>query len=665
MKIVYSFAFIFLLGTSAFSQSYFGDSQNQIRVSASSEIQDAANTLSNKGLDADEMEIARFLNQAGFGYTRDYVQNFKTAYSFESWIDEQLDIPETLLTEQMWHNWDRILERHEDKFNKHLANILIYRQMSASQIDQDSIAPPLSVDEVEEERERYLENIFGPYALHFNNVWWEEMLTSEAQLRQRMAYALSQIFVISSNSLLGDEAEALTSFYDILLRHAFGNFRDLLEEVTYSPAMAFYLSHLNNPKAIPEQNIHPDENYAREVMQLFTIGLYELNKDGTRKQDSAGNDIPTYNNNDIKEMARVFTGLGPGELDRRMYEAGQIDWTDEAYFGLDLYAMSKEDPLIMYQEWHDIGAKSLLNGLEIPANQAGNTDIGMALDYLFNHPNTGPFICRQLIQRFVTSNPSPSYIDRVASIFNNDGTGTRGNLGAVIKAILLDPEARECHYIQEPGYGKLSEPLLRHIFLSKMATLVPFFYYEDISFTSYDSAGIVVTLVEEFGDDISDIIDYWHNGYESFENLRQYTLMSPTVFNFYLPDHQPVGDIQAAGLVAPEYKIHDSSSSVNYLNTIFNGVGNPWWNNLWWNYHDRFTQINPKYNRYTEIFENKGIEAFIHHLDIEFTYGNMSDELREILRQFNRDVPNWVENEQIAKYLIYLTMISPDYTVNK
>lgn len=648
------------------AQQYFNADNNQnISITSSPALSEteAFNTMNGKGLDGKLMEASRFLSQASFGMRFEEVKRVADI-GFEAWMDEQMAVPPSYLTEEMWYNWQRILDAHEESFTDYLAEIILYRQMSASEIKPDSIAPPLTEEEVREERLFYIDDIFGPTGLHFNNAWWERVMIGEDQLRQRVAYALSQILVVSSNSDLGNEAEALCYYYDILLEHAFGNFRDLLEDVTLSPAMGFYLSHLNNPKAIPEESIHPDENYAREVMQLFTIGLYELNIDGSRKKDAQGNDIPTYNNTDIKEMARIFTGLGPSQLDQRMYEAGDITWTDEAYFGLDFYVMSKEDPLIMYQEWHDEGEKSLMDGLEIPAGQDGMTDIGMALDFLFNHDNTGPFISRQLIQRLVKSNPSPQYIERVARIFNNNGRGERGDLASVVKAILLDPEARECEDMMDPFNGKMAEPLLRRSFLSRMADLMPYLYYEYYTISSYDSAGVSLEVYEEYLDPEETELDYWNNGYEDYDRYKQFMLMSPTVFNFYLPDHQPVGEIAANGLVAPEFKIHDTSTAINYLNGIWDYVGNPWWNYIWWNWEDRFTQMQPSYDRYLEVYYD-GIESFIHHLDIEFTSGQMRDDLKQTLRDFAEEVPEWVEDEMIAKYMIYLVMISPDFTIEK
>jgi len=655
-----------LYATLAHGQSYLGAGNNEgITVTSSSAISgtEADNTINGSGLDGRLMEASRFLSQASFGARTEEMMRV-VDLGIESWIDAQFQMPVNLLTPEMWSNWDRILEMRESLFNNYLADIIMYRQMAASAVDPDSIVPPLTQAEVNEEFEYYMEDVYGPYSLHFNNAWWHSILTQEDQLRQRVAFALSQIFVVSANSDLTDEAEALTYYYDILLQNAFGNFRELIEDITLSPAMGYYLSHLNNPKAVPEENIHPDENYAREIMQLFTIGLYELNPDGSRKLDSNGDFIPSYNNQDIKEMARVFTGLGPGALDQRMYEAGDIEWTDVPYFGLGLYAMNKQEPMVMYENWHDKESKSLLNGLEIPAGQSGMADINQALDFLFNHPNTGPFICRQLIQRLIKSNPTPDYISRVSSIFADNGNGVRGDMAAVIKAILLDEEARSCEAMMAWDNGKLSEPIIRQLNLTRLVELKPYMYYEEVTFDSYDSAGINRVLFEDYVDPETTPLDYWNNGFEVYDNLKQYALNAPTVFNFYLPDHQPVGALIDNDLYGPEYKIHDTSTAINYLNTVWHMVGNPWWNYIWYNWQERFTQFEPRYERYEELYR-EDLEKLIHQLDIEFTHGLMSEELKQTIRQFVADKPDWVEDFRITKFIIYLVMISPDYTVKK
>lgn len=648
------------------SQEYLNwDNGQHLKITTSDNFNNYSglNTMDESGLDAQLMEASRFLSQATFGMKyQDILQ--VSNLDFEAWIDHQMMLEPNYLNELMWENWDRILEDHPRGFGRYLAELITDRQIAARAIKADSIAPPLTNAEVESEREKYIQTIIGPYTLHFNNAWWHTILTAKDQLRQRVAYALSQILVVSSQSELANEAEALCYYYDLLLKNAFGNYRDLLLDISYSPAMGLYLSYLNNPKTDPESNVHPDENFARELMQLFTIGLYELNQDGTRKLDASGRFIPSYNNSDIKQLARVFTGLGPGGLDERMEANGEIPWTTKAYFGQSFHTISKQTPMKMYQEHHDIGEKNLLNNLHLPEGQHGDEDIRMVIDFLFNHPNVGPFICRQLIQRMIKSNPSPEYIERVANVFNDNGEGTRGDLAAVVKAILLDEEARSCADMQSFNNGKLKEPLMRHIIISRMSDMRAYRKYDEYSFTSYDSAGIIKRNIEEEIDPLTETVDYWNNGFQNNVLYNQYALMSPSVFNFYQPDHQPVGDISSEQLVAPEYKIHDTRTAISYLNGIWNYVGNPWYNNLWVIWQERFARIEPDYQRYAQQY-TWGLENYIHYLDIEFTNGKMSDHLRMTIRQFDEECPEWVSDEIKAKYIIYLVMISPDFTIDK
>jgi uncharacterized protein (DUF1800 family) len=196
-----------------------------------------------------------------------------------------------------------------------------------------------------------------------------------------------------------------TTYYDKLLKNSFGNFRTLIEDVTLDVAMGVYLSHLNNPKSDTSENIHPDENYAREVMQLFTIGLFELNLDGSYKLDSNNNRIPTYTQKEIKEFAKIFTGLG-------LSAVMENPWIDTAIFGVNFYYADFTKPMRMYDAFHEPGQKVLLNGRIIPEGQTGMKDIKDALDILYNHPNTGPFFAKQLIQRLIKSNPTPGYKER-------------------------------------------------------------------------------------------------------------------------------------------------------------------------------------------------------------------------------------------------------------
>ena len=295
------------------------------------------------------------------------------------------------------------------------------------------------------------------------STWWQQSITAPDQLRQRVAFALSEIFVVSENGALQNHADALASYYDALIDHAFGNFRSLLEAVTLHPAMGLYLNMLGNDKGSLITGLHANENYAREVQQLFSIGLNRLWPDGTLILNSQDNLVPTYGQNEIMGFASVFTGWN-------YYQASQTNgrlpsnWYPKANY---------TNPMVLVPPHHELGAKTVLDNVMLPpawGNQAvpsaandayGSQDLESAMNSIFQHQNVGPFIGRQLIQRLVTSNPSRGYVYRVAQVFNDDGTGVRGNLEAVIRTILLDYEARSPEMISQPTYGKQREPLLR------------------------------------------------------------------------------------------------------------------------------------------------------------------------------------------------------------
>lgn len=302
-----------------------------------------------------------------------------------------------------------------------------------------------------------------PSTLWFNT-WWQQSVTAPDQLRQRVAFALSEIFVISENGTLENNADTLASYYDMLLDHAFGNYRSLLESVTLHPAMGIYLGMQGNNAGSIITGIHADENYAREVNQLFSIGLNRHWPDGTLILNSQDNLVPTYNQNVVEGFASVFTGWN-------FYQTNQAN----GRLPVSWYAPANyTNSMVLVPTHHELGTKLLLDNVVLPpawGNQANpaytnfdiycSQDLESALDVIFNNQNVGPFISRQLIQRLVTSNPSRDYVYRVAQVFNDDGTGVRGNLEAVVRAILLDYEARSPDVITGPGYGKQREPLLR------------------------------------------------------------------------------------------------------------------------------------------------------------------------------------------------------------
>jgi uncharacterized protein (DUF1800 family) len=353
---------------------------------------------------------------------------------------------------------------------------------------------------------------------------WQQWLTEPGQLRARMSFALSEIFVIS-NVAPDLHTYALASYMDMLNRNAFGNYRQLLEEVTLHPAMGYYLNMIGSKKADPARGTHPNENYAREVMQLFSIGLYRLNPDGTRILDGQGQPVPTYDESVVKALAAAFTGWNFAGNDTS--KPGVFDPAKENWL----------EPLLPWEMWHDTGAKTLFDGITLPPGQGARKDMKDALDALFNHPNVGPFVGRQLIQRFVTSNPSPAYIARVAGAFANNGQGVRGDLRAVVRAVLLDPEARDLARAAEPGWGKQREPVIRFAnFLRAFKATSP---------SGRNRIG---------GLDSAD------------EGLGQSPLLAPSVFNFFSPNYRHPGALAAAGLVAPEFQITTETSMVGGLN---------------------------------------------------------------------------------------------------
>ena len=592
--ILYSFFSVVYLSAQSPYTDYIGAGHSQgISVKTSSDLvsQDwplvasGYKTLDGKGLEGRAAEVSRFLDHATFGATLEEIWSLQNK-TFSNWIDEQMVATRS----------DYTASTND-----------IFRYLYDYYLSQGKDSNELSS---------------SPGWSEFRYAWWKILQEGKDQLRQRMAYALSQILVISDNSDLSGQGFALSSYYDLLSKHAFGNYKNLLKDIALHPSMGFYLSHLNNPKAIPEENIHPDQNFAREIMQLFSIGLYQLNVDGTRKKDSQGKDIPTYTNNDIAELAKVFTGLGI---------SATIHPDDDLYFGRGIWESDMTKPMKMYPDWHEPGTKRLPNGQIIPAGQDGMKDIEDAIDFLFNHSNTAPFISRQLIQRFTSSNPTREYIARVANVFNNDGTGTRGNMAAVIKAILLDVEARDCESVNDIHGGKLLEPILRY--------------------TKFVRA-IGVKAENEYA---------FNNGYRAQSRFFQHPLSSPNVFNFYLPDYKPNGMLTDAGLVAPEFQIYNSLSAIDYPNLVHEWV---YWDYVFENWSG------PDFNSYPQLTKLLGAanndETLINEIDLLFTHGEMSPETRKIilesLKGTRLSAHGLADRISLA---LYLALISPDFVIKK
>jgi len=414
-----------------------------------------------------EAEAFQLLNQASFGATAADVQAV-IDLGIEGWIDDQMSKPASL---QLPH--------------------------------LESLPVPQFLFELHQDRV---------------DVWFRNAVTGEDQLRQRVAFALSEILVVSQLGALSNYPYMVSDYYDTLARHAFGNYRELMEAVTLHPAMGIYLSMLGNEKPNEALNIRPDENYARELMQLFSIGLVELNADGSIVQDGGGQPVPTYDQAVIEGFAHVFTGW---------HFAGFANFENARPT-----AFNRTQPMQLYPDFHDTGEKLLLDGVVLPANQSGEEDLADALDNLFEHPNVGPFIAIRLIQRLVTSNPSPGYVERVAAVFDDNGFGVRGDLGATVRAILLDEEARPDLPMEIDG--KLKEPLIRLTQLWR-------------AFDARSESGRMQLF----------------NGLPAYVILGQGPLQAPSVFNFFSPFYAPPGEIRNSSLVAPEFGI-----ATEYGNTL-------------------------------------------------------------------------------------------------
>ncbi len=463
--------------------------------------------------------------------------------------------------------------------------------------------------------------------------WWNQVMNrsdTADSLRQRVGFALSEIFVISDQfAPLDVRPVAMANYYDMLLKGAFGNYRDLLYSVGTHPCMGTYLSHLQNAKGRPAtataSATFADENFAREIMQLFSIGLWQLNPDGTRTLDAAGQPIPTYDNKTVAAMARVMTGFsfsGPKAVS--FYSAPE----------------NFIDPMRMWDAYHDLDSKVIISGpaasgITLPARTASKPDLGTAgladysaaIDALFQHPNTAPFFCKQLIQKLVTSNPTPQYVKRVADKFVNNGGGVRGDFKAVIKAILLDSEARDPR-LAGANFGKMKEPYLRSVNLAHaLGAVAP-------------SSNFPLTSL--------------------LDVHFQQPMSAPSVFNFFKPGYVPEGRIADAGLVAPEFQILNDVTSLAIPN-----------------YHLRALQYG--FNFYTpksqadlvmpqlaaELALAAEVPALLRRLDLILMGGSLPNVQHQLIREAVEGIPTTIANWQVerVRMAIYLIIASPDYAV--
>jgi len=531
-----------------------------------------------------EPEASRFLAQASYGADDSSIRDVQR-YNYAGWIQRQFAIPPR---------------------NAHQAYI---NSVSASGND--------------------------PNQSHVQHTFWKEAASAPDQLRQKVAFALSQIFVISMrDSEVGGYERGVASYLDMLGREAFGNYRDILEQVTLHPMMGIYLSHLRNQKA--SGNRVPDQNFAREVMQLFSIGLYELNQDGT-PIIVGGKPVETYDNEDIIGLSHVFTGFswaGPDKQNGRFYGSSSSPPPDP---NRDVR------PMQSYPQFHSTEEKRFL-GTVIPAQGTPNPDesLRIALDTIFNHSNVGPFIGRQLIQRLVTSNPSPGYVARVAQAFNTGsydtgswrtGSGARGDMRATIAAVLLDSEARDIAMVAQTGFGKVREPVLR--------------------LAAWMRAYRVSSASRNY---------LLGNTDSSTSSLGQSALRSPSVFNFYRPGYVPPNTgIAAANLVAPEFQILHETSVVGYSNfmrsIVPSGVGS-----------NSPRDIQANYSKEMALADDP--DALIDRVDLMLTYGTMSDATKNLIRDAVESVSinplKPTSGRENRVYLaVFFALSSPDFIVQK
>lgn len=573
----------------------------------------ATATIANaSGLPGPE-ESARFLIQAAFGPDQDsnsdpdiLPENVEEvmAMGFEAWIADQIARPVGLL--QPWVDWVSD-ESSQPGFNLH-GNWKQFswwgRAMGSPKLRPDAPAPQLP-----------------------------------DPLRQRVAFALSEILVVSDRpEALAVEQNGMANYYDLMVTHAFGNYEDLLYAVATHPAMGMYLSHLNNQKANPALKLYPDENFAREIMQLFSIGLWELNEDGTRKtypvgHAQAGQPIPTYDNDDITELARVFTGMTFAD---KNFPGSNGDYTL---------------PMKMWDASHDCEPKTLLGGLALPARTpspgntgtAGLADVEAAVENLFNHPNVGPFLSRQLIQRLVTSNPSPEYVGRVAAKFANNGANVRGDLGAVVKAILLDPEARDASSLANPAWGKMREPFLRVVNLAR-------------AFNAASLSG--------------------HYALDQFTlDHLQDPMSAPSVFNYFLPGHSPPGELTQQGYVAPEFQILNASTAItgpNYFRNALSGnnlhrYGSAAEHAVRLNLDPELALIVPSAQINDDVPAGPAIDPdpLLRRLDLVLTGGSLEPEQLRIIREAMLRIPpgSWKWHRERLNLAIYLIVTSAEFNV--
>ncbi|MEO8304922.1 MAG: DUF1800 family protein [Betaproteobacteria bacterium] len=493
----------------------------------------------------------------------------------------------------------------------------------------------------------------SPWAVTMPSIW-KQYFEGTDQLRQRVGFALSQIFVVSlNNNTVGDAPCGPANYLDILNRNAFGNARTLLKDITLNPVMGEYLSMKESAKSDPVLQTQPDENYAREVLQLFSIGTVMLNLDGSVKLDIGGKPIPTYDEDTVKGFAKALSGWTYAGQDQTkswrwlypdIWDADPVIRTQKACAAWvapmqpwTANYRSADDTRTITGPAHDTGTKQLLvyTGAPfstLPASQTAQVDLDNVIDNVFNHPNLGPFLSKQLIQRLVTSNPSPAYVARVATVFNNNGVGVRGDLQAVVKTILLDAEARDLAVAALPTYGKLTEPVVRFVQLHR-------------AFDAHRADGYY---------------DLWD--FSAPTALNQNPLRAPSVFNFYHPEFTPAGPLAETDLVGPEFEITNASSVAGFADfskwAIIGGFDH--------GSSDLGNRMLPDYSYYLSL-TNSPLQL-LDELDVVLCGAGMNPDFKVQVAESVAKVTGGTASALALERLnmaLWLIINSPDYSVQK
>ncbi len=555
------------------------------------------------GFDSDpRTDAARFLDQASFGGTAAEIQRL-VQIGQEAWLNEQFAAPVSL--QKPYLDWLRA------------NNEGVYQQQrqEAWFIHSAQLADPSN-----------------------------PLLTHNDQLRQRVAFALSELLVVSDrNAALLFQPWALADYYDLLARGAFGNYRTLLKDVTLHPAMGKYLSMLGNRKSDTALNIRPDENYAREIMQLFSIGLVMLNPDGTVVLQN-GQPIPTYGQNQVRGFAHVFTGWNFAGCTAANYSDCEPS---------NPYEPGWSTPMAAVEAFHDTTTnKQLLmypgaqpaNGVLVAGGNAVQ-ELDIAINNIFNHPNVGPFVSKHLILRLVTSNPSPAYVARVSSVFNNNGQGVRGDLRAVVRAILVDTEARNGH-LGSSTFGKLREPITKLVKL-----------WRNTNARSVNGR----------------VFRYSHIR----DEFAQFPLSAPSVFNFFKPSFAQPGEIRSAGLVSPEFQIATDTTLVSAPNQLgwriqLFYVGSRY-SVVWENGAPVPEETLMDYSALKTLATNPS--QLVDHLNLVLMSGQMSNSMRSLLiNRLNGTVPDQIPGQAPGapdvmlwrvQQALYLIVNSPEFNIQK